>query len=245
MVLILFAVLCGVLRLSSANLPPRFTKTIDLALIPENTPVGTIVFRLEGTDPENSPVYFGLEGTNLLSVNRNTGEVTVKNTIDREETDTLKFFITLEDIVGGQHDNNIVKVPVSVIILDENDNVPRFQNVPYEVKLSEDTAIGSTVFQGIEVTDIDAVGNVLQVQCIHDREAPETCDTFAVVVTASSPQSLKASLVLRKRLDYGIRPVYEVKLVVDVSSYHVRFLGLYGEVTFSSKHYTILYGEMS
>lgn len=177
--------------------------------------LGTIVFRLEGTDPENSPVYFGLEGTNLLSVNRNTGEVTVKNTIDREETDTLKFFITLEDIVGGQHDNNIVKVPVSVIILDENDNVPRFQNVPYEVKLSEDTAIGSTVFQGIEVTDIDAVGNVLQVQCIHDREAPETCDTFAVVVTASSPQSLKASLVLRKRLDYGIRPVYEVKLVVD------------------------------
>lgn len=46
--------------------------------------LGTSVFRLEGSDPENSPVYYGLEGTNLLAVDRDTGEVTVKNNIDRE-----------------------------------------------------------------------------------------------------------------------------------------------------------------
>ncbi|CAN7991662.1 unnamed protein product, partial [Ixodes pacificus] len=211
------AVFCFFLTLpvASANLPPKFTKTIDLTVIPENTPIGTSVFRLEGSDPENSPVYYGLEGTNLLAVDRDTGEVTVKNNIDREDTDTLKFYATLEDIVGGQHDNNLVKVPVSVIVLDVNDNLPQFENVPYEVKLSEDTPIGNTVFNGIKVTDIDAVGNVLQVQCLHDYDIPETCDTFTVVVAESSPQALSASLVLRKPLDYGIRSVYQVKLSAD------------------------------
>lgn len=211
----IFVVILTALQMASANLPPKFTKTIDLTVIPENTPIGTSVFRLEGSDPENSPVYYGLEGTNLLAVDRDTGEVTVKNNIDREDTDTLKFYATLEDIVGGQHDNNLVKVPVSVIVLDVNDNVPRFENVPYEVKLSEDTPIGNTVFNGIKVTDIDAVGNVLQVQCLHDYDIPETCDTFTVVVAESSPQALSASLVLRKPLDYGIRSVYQVKLSAD------------------------------
>lgn len=42
--------------------------------------------------------------------------------------DTLRFYVTLEDIVG-ENSNNIVQVPISVIILDENDNAPSFQQV--------------------------------------------------------------------------------------------------------------------
>lgn len=45
--------------------------------------------------------------------------------------DTLNFFVTIEDEVedapvGG---NNVVRVPVTVIVLDENDNPPKFNNV--------------------------------------------------------------------------------------------------------------------
>lgn len=36
--------------------------------------------------------------------------------------------VSIEDVVEGLH-NNIVKVPVSVIVLDENDNAPEFKNV--------------------------------------------------------------------------------------------------------------------
>lgn len=51
--------------------------------------------------------------------------------------DTLKFFVTLEDLIPtetgsfGKVRNNFVKVAISVIILDDNDNTPRFINVSY------------------------------------------------------------------------------------------------------------------
>lgn len=57
---------------------------MDNLVLSENTPVGEKVFKLEGTDPENSPVHFGIYGTDLLKVNRDTGDVTVVKPLDRE-----------------------------------------------------------------------------------------------------------------------------------------------------------------
>lgn len=48
--------------------------------------------------------------------------------------DTLRFFVTLEDEVDNSDNtiaNNLVQVPVSVIVVDENDNAPVFKNVSY------------------------------------------------------------------------------------------------------------------
>lgn len=67
-----------------ANLPPSFTLDINNLVISERTPVGEVIFKLEGTDPENGPVHFGLHGTDLLKVNRDTGDVTVVKPLDRE-----------------------------------------------------------------------------------------------------------------------------------------------------------------
>lgn len=207
------AVLLFILHESAANLPPKFTRTIDLTVIPENTPVGTSVFRLEGFDPENSPVSFGIEGTDRFAVDKDTGVVTVQNKIDREEAETIKFSVTLEDIVGGNHDNNVVKVPVSVIVLDVNDNAPKFENDPYEVKLSEDAPPGRTVLSDISVVDVDAIGNVLELHCQFNSQDPETCETFGITILESSPQRLRALIILRKTVDYTEKPVHEVHLI--------------------------------
>lgn len=46
--------------------------------------------------------------------------------------DTLSFLVSIKDKINesGDSDNdNFVKVPISIIILDENDNPPEFQNV--------------------------------------------------------------------------------------------------------------------
>jgi hypothetical protein len=43
--------------------------------------------------------------------------------------DTLKFIVTLEDEVGEGLPNNLVQIPVTVIVLDENDNAPIFKDV--------------------------------------------------------------------------------------------------------------------
>lgn len=43
--------------------------------------------------------------------------------------DTLKFLVTLQDEVGNGLPNNLVAIPVTLIILDKNDNAPIFKDV--------------------------------------------------------------------------------------------------------------------
>lgn len=53
-------------------------------LIQENTPVGTIVYTLRGSDPENSTVHYGIVGTDRLQVDSLTGLVKLIAPLDRE-----------------------------------------------------------------------------------------------------------------------------------------------------------------
>lgn len=66
------------------NKPPQFRDDINNHVIPENTPVGTVVYTLKGVDPEGSPLKYGLMGTDRLKVDEKTGIVTVARPIDRE-----------------------------------------------------------------------------------------------------------------------------------------------------------------
>lgn len=51
--------------------------------------------------------------------------------------DTLQFTVTLEDEVEGEGvSNNVVEVPISVILIDQNDNSPVFLNVSYTYLLA-------------------------------------------------------------------------------------------------------------
>lgn len=50
----------------------------------EATPVGWIVYTLEGYDPEGGEITFGLVGSDNFMVNPKTGEVKVVKALDRE-----------------------------------------------------------------------------------------------------------------------------------------------------------------
>ena len=114
---------------SEANLPPHFTADLNNHIIIESTPVGTPVYTLRGVDPEKSELKYGIMGTDKLVVDEVTGIVTIAKPIDREVSNTLKVTVTVEDVVDepGQ-ENNLVKLPVSVIVQDLNDNAPKFEN---------------------------------------------------------------------------------------------------------------------
>lgn len=58
-----------------------------------------------------------------------------------------------------------MRLPISVIILDENDNAPKFLHTPYEGMVNEESKIGTTVFKWIHVEDLDKVGEPLEVRC--------------------------------------------------------------------------------
>lgn len=61
--------------------------------------------------------------------------------------DTLSFLVTIKDKVnadGGDSENdNLVEVPIRVIVLDENDNAPEFQNVSPRFKFPLFTGISN------------------------------------------------------------------------------------------------------
>lgn len=80
-----------------SNFPPTFNSDINSFLIPEDTPVGKVIGILNGTDPEGSPVHYGVTGTDFVSVDRNTGEVTVVKPFDREvRFFSLTFFFAIK-----------------------------------------------------------------------------------------------------------------------------------------------------
>uniref|UniRef100_A0A182VQ56 Cadherin domain-containing protein n=1 Tax=Anopheles minimus TaxID=112268 RepID=A0A182VQ56_9DIPT len=191
--------------------------------------------------------------------------------------DTLSFAVSIRDRVsttGIESENdNIVNVPITIIVLDENDNPPEFQNfvklttdtaagqltsdavkipsgaeahartvnvrcvhagsarnlsvdeyrhdtncddelieVPYETEVLENALPGTTIFDGILVTDRDTVGENLDVSCIPQPQNPDACEKFAIEVTESQQDRLTAAVVLKEPLDYNDRMIYQVLL---------------------------------
>lgn len=72
-----------------ANLPPVFTQDMNNLALSESTPVDTIVYTLEGYDPEGGNVTFGLIGSDNFDVNPKTGEVKIVKELDREVIFTI------------------------------------------------------------------------------------------------------------------------------------------------------------
>ncbi|PSN52632.1 hypothetical protein C0J52_14597, partial [Blattella germanica] len=130
--------------------------------------------------------------------------------------DTLRFIVTLEDEVQDGS-NNIVQIPVSILVLDENDNPPIFKDTPYEIEVPEDTPVGTTIFKNIKVEDPDTIGEVLEVSCTNQPQFPDACSKFEVVKLQSSPEfssqhQFVGALILRQSLDYAVRPFYQLLL---------------------------------
>ena len=137
---------------SGLNLAPFFTADMNQHTLLENTAAGAVIYRLKGEDPEGSEVFFGLEGTDKLSVDSATGEVRVVEPFDREAADNdneIRLTVTIRDEVdpGSGAPPNVVRVPISLILLDENDNEPVFRGLPYKTAINEDTPVGTTVFR--------------------------------------------------------------------------------------------------
>lgn len=68
----------------NVNLPPIFTQDMNNLALVETTPVNSVVYRLEGYDPEGGNVTFGLIGSENFEVDPNTGDVKLIKQLDRE-----------------------------------------------------------------------------------------------------------------------------------------------------------------
>ncbi|XP_022160935.1 cadherin-87A isoform X1 [Myzus persicae] len=192
---------------------PVFNKYMDNEALSENIPVGQSIYKLEGVDSfgnENDLIY-GIEGTDHLVVDSNTGVVTVAKPLDHEESDTLKFTVTLQQ----KNSVEVVRLPISVIILDENDNVPIFVHTPYEGMVSEESKIGTTVFKWIHVEDLDKVGEPLEVRCESVSQNDDGCLKFKIQSLNVSESYYLGVLVVNGDIQYSETQFYKLLLVAS------------------------------
>uniref|UniRef100_F6RUV7 Cadherin-related family member 1 n=1 Tax=Ornithorhynchus anatinus TaxID=9258 RepID=F6RUV7_ORNAN len=106
---------------------------------------GTHVYTLNGTDPEDDPVTYGMTfeaGTrNFFSTDSNFGNITLVEELDREREDEIEAIIHISDGV------NTVAEKVRILVTDANDESPQFIDTPYIVLVPEDTPAGSSIFR--------------------------------------------------------------------------------------------------
>uniref|UniRef100_UPI003AAE43FE cadherin-23 isoform X1 n=1 Tax=Centroberyx gerrardi TaxID=166262 RepID=UPI003AAE43FE len=145
---------------------PIFTRTSYRAEITENSAAGSTVTVLNGPvlaeDKDigpNAVVKYRLLGTrlDLFTVDANTGVIHVRQgaQLDREAfvEPRVELFLVGED-VGGLNSS----VPLTVTILDQNDNPPVFSPSSFTVRLPENSPTGVVVTQ-LSATDADSGSN--------------------------------------------------------------------------------------
>ncbi|XP_058810290.1 cadherin-87A isoform X2 [Phymastichus coffea] len=198
----------------NVNEPPTFeTGGYPVGkILSEATPVGSEVFRLKGHDPEGSLVKYGIQLNEKFIVDERTGLMTLAKPLDREELDTIRFRVTLEDSVPLDQQPNIVGVEAYVIVLDENDNPPQFLEIPYEAIVDEDTPPGTTILPTIRVIDPDLIGENIQLTCVPLLQFPDACSKFSIVDLNKNQDSYIGALVLNQSLDYKERAFYQFLL---------------------------------
>ncbi|KAG5266737.1 hypothetical protein AALO_G00235630 [Alosa alosa] len=145
---------------------PLFTQPSYRAEIMENSLAGSTVSVLNGPvqalDKDigiNSVVKYKLLGSrvDLFTIDANTGEVHVREgaKLDREAFSEPRVELQLlAQDVGGLNSS----VPLSIIILDVNDNPPVFNPASFTVRLPENSPTGVVVTQ-LSATDADSGAN--------------------------------------------------------------------------------------
>lgn len=128
--------------------PPAFLSP-KLTYIPENTPIDTIVFKAQATDPDSGPNSY-IEYTllnplgNKFSIGTIDGEVRLTGELDREEVSNYTLMVVATD---KGHPSLSSSTEVMVMVLDINDNNPVFAQALYKVEINENTLTGTDIIQ--------------------------------------------------------------------------------------------------
>ncbi|KAM7143149.1 protocadherin Fat 4 [Molossus nigricans] len=135
--------------------PPAFLSP-KLTYVPENTPIDTVVFKAQATDPDSGPNSY-IEYTllhplgNKFSIGTIDGEVRLTGELDREEVSNYTLTVVATD---KGHPPLSSSTEVMVMVLDINDNSPAFAQASYQVEIDENTLTGTDITQ-VSATDGD------------------------------------------------------------------------------------------
>uniref|UniRef100_UPI00089DBBBA cadherin-23-like n=1 Tax=Ciona intestinalis TaxID=7719 RepID=UPI00089DBBBA len=127
---------------------PLFEHNPYIANIPEDLEIGSEVLRIQASDPDTGfggIVQFSLDEARdfPFHLDPDTGVMTLQSDLDYERLPSYRFDVTARD---GDLDNPLSSsVPVVITIDDVQDNEPRFVHLPYNRRINEDIAKGTSV----------------------------------------------------------------------------------------------------
>nr|XP_019964083.1 PREDICTED: cadherin-related family member 1-like [Paralichthys olivaceus] len=134
------------------NGPYSHNGNLALFSLSEDTPIGTQIYCLNGTDPEGHEVRYGLSFDpgfkEYFRVDPKSGNITLVEKLDREKQDSIDVLVSITD------GRSKVVERVTIFVMDANDEKPEFQNMPAIIDVLETTESGSSIY-GVEAVDRD------------------------------------------------------------------------------------------
>ncbi|XP_075339229.1 cadherin-related family member 1a [Odontesthes bonariensis] len=134
------------------NAPYSDNGNLALFSLSEDTPDGTQIYRLNGTDPEGQEVRYGLSfdpgSKEYFRIDPKSGNITLVEKLDREQHDSIDVIISITD------GKSKVVERVTIFVMDANDEKPEFQNLPAIIDVVETTESGNSIYK-VEAVDKD------------------------------------------------------------------------------------------
>ncbi|NWS65481.1 CDHR2 protein, partial [Crotophaga sulcirostris] len=184
----------------SGNTAPFFNMTI--VYVPEDLELGQYAFRLTAIDIDGDPLTYSITGMDsfYFYVDPPTGNVTLKNLLDREHVARLTLIIIVSDGI-----NEAVSSRLTVIVEDRNDNAPVFQYLPYNAIIPENAALDSIIYT-VFANDSDT-GNASKVSYSIEEVIPDNTKNHWLFYILPN-----GSVVLNGSLDYAKNTFYQLKI---------------------------------
>ena len=187
------------------DVAPVFNQSMYAVSVYENQDAGSVVGIVYATDDDSSlqpcTVLLGGSGngqnqtdildselryslnnyTDLFMINILTGEITTRIPLDREENARYSLPVIVTDVTNAT-DMTIV----NVIVLDLNDNRPRFSSENYSVTIEENIPVGNLVLQ-VTANDQDMLDNGILRYTLPDEVTTFNISSITGVISVSEP----------------------------------------------------------
>ncbi|KAG0411798.1 hypothetical protein HPB47_011094, partial [Ixodes persulcatus] len=134
--------------------PPWSPDNPELSIsVMEEQPIGSVVASFVATDPDSNIASYSIEPENrYFSIDKLSGVVTIKDRVDYEQVQELRFAVVVRD-TGIPQLSAAALVTANVVNI--NDNDPIFSQRAYHASVQENAPQGTFVTK-VEANDIDA-----------------------------------------------------------------------------------------
>ncbi|XP_071380360.1 protocadherin alpha-8-like [Centroberyx affinis] len=143
---------------------PTFSKSLYKVSVSENAVPGTVIIKLNATDLDegmNSKLVYSfikrgnIDPSDIFDIKSETGEITVKGTLDSEDTPAYEVRVQAMD---QGHSPRSAHAKLLIQIIDVNDNAPEISVTSLMTPVKEDAELG-TIVALVTVSDKDGGNN--------------------------------------------------------------------------------------